>query len=59
MLPDFYVILGTFTYQVNFVVMEIPEDEFYPTIFGRPFFNTAGATLIVRGRLSLSNMGIR
>ena len=42
MVFDVYVILGTFTYQVDFVVMQIPEDDFYPIIFGRPLLNTTG-----------------
>lgn len=44
-LPDVYVILGTFTYPVNIVVMEIPKDDLCPIIFGRPFLNTAGAKI--------------
>ena len=44
MVPDIYVILGSFIYRVDFVVMEIPEDDFSPIIFGRPFLNTTGAS---------------
>lgn len=29
MVLDVYVILGTFTYRVDFVVLEIPEDDFF------------------------------
>ena len=31
--PVVYVIFGTFTYPVDFVIMEIPEDDSCPTIF--------------------------
>ena len=54
MVSDIYVILGTFTYQVDFVVMEIPEDDFCPIIFGRPFVKTVGASIdCKRGVFSL------
>lgn len=44
-LQDVYIILGTFTYPIDLVVMEIPEDDFCPIIFGRPFMNTVGAQI--------------
>lgn len=44
-LSDVHVILGTFIYPVDFVVMEISEDDLCPIIFGRPFLNTTGARI--------------
>ena len=44
-LLDVHIVLGTFTYLIDFLVMEISEDDFWPIIFGRPFLNTEQAKI--------------
>lgn len=39
------VILGTFIYPIDLVVLEISDDDFCPIILGRPFLNTPGAKI--------------
>ena len=44
-LRDDRIVLGTFTYPIDLVVKEIPEDDFCPIISGRPYWNTTGAII--------------
>src|SRR6185503_12979852 len=46
--------IGEFTIPVDFIVLEIAEDEHIPIILGRPFLATSGALIDVkRGRINL------
>ncbi|GJR41053.1 DNA-directed DNA polymerase [Tanacetum coccineum] len=46
--------VSKFIFSVNFVVLEMDEDEFVPIILGRPFLATAGVVIDVQeGKLSL------
>lgn len=44
-LPNVHIVLRTFTYPVDFIILEILGDDFCPIIFGRPFVNTARAKI--------------
>ena len=50
----FDVVLGTFTYPMDFVFIEIPQDDLYPIIFGRYFLNTREANIDCKKRGFLS-----
>ncbi|XP_021746867.1 uncharacterized protein LOC110712721 [Chenopodium quinoa] len=46
--------IGGFTIAVDFIVLEIAEDDHIPIILGRPFLDTSGALIDVkRGRITL------
>ena len=53
-LEDLLIKLGKFIFPVDFVVIDIEEDEQFPMLLGRPFLAT-GATLIdvKKGELTL------
>ena len=39
------VLCGKIKYPTNFLVLASPQDDFCPTIFGRPFLNTINAKI--------------
>ncbi|XP_021743105.1 uncharacterized protein LOC110709201 [Chenopodium quinoa] len=41
--------IGDFTIPVDFIVLEIAEDDHIPIILGRPFLATSGALIDVKG----------
>ncbi|XP_021771193.1 uncharacterized protein LOC110735328 [Chenopodium quinoa] len=41
--------IGEFTISVDFIVLEIAEDDHIPIILGRPFLTTSGALIDVKG----------
>ncbi|XP_021730599.1 uncharacterized protein LOC110697542 [Chenopodium quinoa] len=46
---DVPIKIGGFTIHVDFVVLEIEEDDHIPIILGRPFLATSGALIDVKG----------
>ncbi|XP_021759138.1 uncharacterized protein LOC110724047 [Chenopodium quinoa] len=43
--------IGKFTIPVSFIMLEIAKDENIPIILGRPFFETSGALIDVKGSM--------
>ncbi|XP_021716718.1 uncharacterized protein LOC110684587 [Chenopodium quinoa] len=51
---DVPLMIGGFTIPVNFIVLEIAEDDHIPIILGRPFLATSGALIDVKvGHITL------
>ncbi|GJW55240.1 reverse transcriptase domain-containing protein [Tanacetum coccineum] len=48
--------VGKFTFPVDFVILEIEEDNKVPLIFGRPFLHTANA--VIRVKQKQLNLGV-
>ncbi|XP_021727703.1 uncharacterized protein LOC110694848 [Chenopodium quinoa] len=46
---DVHLKIGGFTIPVDFIVLEIAEDDHIPIILGRPFLATSGALIDVKG----------
>ena len=42
------IVIGPYTYPIDFVVIDMPIDSHCPIIFGRTFLNTAGANIDCR-----------
>ncbi|XP_021775518.1 uncharacterized protein LOC110739371 [Chenopodium quinoa] len=49
--------IGDFTIPVDFIVLEIAEDDNIPIILGRPFLATSGALIDMRGGLITLRVG--
>ena len=44
-LRDAKVLCGKVKYPIDFLVLDSPQDDFFPIIFGRPFLNTVNAKI--------------
>lgn len=44
-LHNVHILIGSFIYPIDLVVMDMPQDSFCPIIFGRSFLNTAHANI--------------
>jgi len=56
-LENIPVQIGKFFFPVDFVVLDMPEDDHIPIILGRPFLHTAGAIIDVGERTLTFRVG--
>ena len=52
-IKDVPISVGPYEYPIDFVVVDMPTDSYFPIIFGRTFLNTAWANIDCKETVSL------